>query len=53
LALVGGGAWTPGCDFDRDLLAAVGTDEVVVLPTAAAYEHPDHAVAAATEWCAR
>jgi len=49
---VGGGAWTPGCDFDRDLLAAVGTDEVVVLPTAAAYEHPDHAVTAATEWFA-
>jgi cyanophycinase len=52
LALVGGGAWTPGCDFDRDLLAAVGADEVAVLPTATAYEHPDHAVAAATQWFA-
>lgn len=52
LALVGGGAWTAGCDFDRDLLASADTDEVVVLPTAAAYEHPDHAVATATEWFA-
>jgi cyanophycinase len=52
LALVGGAAWTAGCDFDRDLLAAAGADEVVVLPTAAAYEHPDHAVAAATDWFA-
>jgi cyanophycinase len=50
LALVGGGAWTAGCDFDRDLLAASGAGEVVVLPTAAAYEHPDHAVAVAAGW---
>lgn len=49
---MGGGAWTPGCDFDRELLAAAGADEVAVLPTAAAYEHPDHAVAAATHWFA-
>ena len=52
MALVGGAAWTAGCDFDRDLLAASGADEVVVLPTAAAYEHPDHAVAMATDWFA-
>jgi cyanophycinase len=52
LALVGGGAWTAGCDFDRNLLAASATDEVVILPTAAAYEHPDHAVTLATEWFA-
>ena len=41
LALVGGGEWRDGCDFDAELLAAAGTDEVVVLPTAAAYEHPE------------
>jgi cyanophycinase len=52
LALVGGGAWTAGCDFDGGLLAAGGADEVVVLPTATAYEHPDRAVATATEWFA-
>jgi cyanophycinase len=50
LALVGGGAWQVGCDFDRDLLAASRGSEVVVLPTAAAYEHPDRAVAAASHW---
>ena len=42
LALIGGGEWTDDCrGFDADLLAASGSDEVVVLPTAAAYEHPD------------
>jgi cyanophycinase len=50
LALVGGGEWQEGCDFDPALLAASGTDEVVVLAAAAAYEHPDRAVARATEW---
>jgi cyanophycinase len=50
LALVGGAEWRAGCDFDRGLLEASGGDEVVVLAGAAAYEHPDRAVAAATRW---
>src|SRR4051794_36209444 len=50
LALVGGGEWREGCTFDAELLAASGGDEVVVLPTAAAYEHPDRAVATAETW---
>ncbi|MFP3902330.1 MAG: Type 1 glutamine amidotransferase-like domain-containing protein [Acidimicrobiia bacterium] len=50
LALVGGGEWGDGCDFDRDLLAASGGTEVVVLPTAAAYEHPERVVEAAAAW---
>src|ERR1700680_848557 len=51
LALVGGGEWSDGCDFDVELLAASGGDEVLVLPTAAAYEHPEKAVATAAGWC--
>ena len=50
LALVGGGEWREGCTFDAELLAASGGTEVVVLPTAAAYEGPDKAVAWATRW---
>jgi len=50
LALVGGGEWQEGCEFDRDLLAASDADEVLVLPTGAAYEHPDRLVEAATSW---
>jgi cyanophycinase len=52
LALVGGAEWTEGCDFDVELLAASGTDEVVVLPTAAAYELPDQVVERARSWFA-
>jgi cyanophycinase len=52
LALVGGDEWHEGCDFDADLLEASGGDEVLVLPTAAAYEHPEKAVEAATAWFA-
>ncbi len=53
LALVGGGEWSNGCDFDAELLAASGGDEVLILPTAAAYEHPEKAVATAVAWFAR
>ena len=48
--MVGGAEWQDGCDFDAELLAACGTDEVVVLPTAAAYEHPDRVVETASRW---
>lgn len=50
LALVGGAEWTEGCSFDRTLWEASGRAEVVVLPTAAAYEHPSRAVATAKDW---
>ena len=50
LALVGGGEWREGCSFDAELLERSGGAEVVVLPTAAAYEGPDKAVAWATRW---
>ncbi|MDQ3979674.1 MAG: Type 1 glutamine amidotransferase-like domain-containing protein [Actinomycetota bacterium] len=49
LALVGGAEWRDKCSFDRALLEASGNSEVVVLPTAAAYEHPERAV----EWAER
>jgi cyanophycinase len=50
LALVGGGEWTPGCSFDAELLAASGGTDVVVLPTAGAYEHPERQVLLAGTW---
>ncbi len=50
LALVGGGEWREGCHFDRDLLEASGGREVLVLPTAAAYERPERGVAEAARW---
>jgi cyanophycinase len=50
VALVGGGEWRDGCSFDAGLLEAAGTDEVVVLPTAAAYEHPGRLVEQAEAW---
>ncbi|HXY94145.1 MAG TPA: Type 1 glutamine amidotransferase-like domain-containing protein [Acidimicrobiia bacterium] len=42
LVLVGGGEFRSGCRaLDADLVARSGVGEVVVLPTAAAFEHPD------------
>ena len=52
LALVGGAEWTSGCTFDQELWEASGRSEVLVLPTAAAYEHPERAVATAEAWFA-
>ena len=53
IALVGGNEWSDGCDFDVALLEASSSDEVVILPTAAAYEHPEKAVATAQAWFSR
>jgi cyanophycinase len=50
LALVGGFEWTEGCSFDTTLLNASGGKDVVVLPTAAAYQHPERVVLQAAEW---
>ena len=50
LALVGGNEWTEGCTFDRELVEAAGGAEVLVLPTAAAYEHPERVVENAVTW---
>ena len=50
LALVGGGEWNDGCDFDAELLAASGGREVVLLPTAAAFENPRRAVETARRY---
>lgn len=52
LALVGGGEFTDGCTFDRDLLAH-GGDDVLVLPTGAAYENPGRLVDQAVAWFER
>lgn len=52
LAFVGGGEWQEGCSFDAELLASSGADEVVLLPTADAYEHPELLSETATGWFA-
>jgi cyanophycinase len=50
LALVGGAEWRDGCTFDRTLLSESGAQEVLVIPTAAAYEYPAKAVNWATQY---
>lgn len=52
LALVGGGEFSDGCSFDAGLLATSGADEVVVLPTGAAFERPERFVERAERWFA-
>lgn len=48
LALIGGGEWLGDDAIDRELVA-LGGARVLVLPTAAAYERPDLAVATASK----
>ncbi len=50
LALVGGGEFTEGCSFDASLVEASDAREVLVVPTGAAYEHPQRSVDAAIGW---
>ena len=52
VALVGGAEFSEGCVFDRGLLSASGGDEVIVVPTAAAFENPQHVVERARSWFA-
>ena len=53
LALVGGDEFKPGNEEqDRLMVAAAGTGPAYVVPTAAARQGPDQAVAHATEWFA-
>ena len=47
LALVGGAAFESDTPVDAELVAGSGADEVLVLPTGAAYEHPGRVVDAA------
>lgn len=53
IALEGGGPFSANDDLDRVLLAEVGADRALVLPTADAFEDPHGTVAAATTWAAR
>ena len=50
LALIGGSEWSDGCSFDSELIETAGTNRVLILPTAAAFEHPDSAIERAATW---
>jgi len=50
LALAGGSEWKGQPSADAELLGASGGDTVTVVPTAAAYERPDHVLERAAKW---
>jgi len=49
LVLLGGAEWTPGVTVDAGLVERSG-GEIVVMPTAAAYENPRRAIETASAW---
>jgi cyanophycinase len=54
VALVGGAEWSPGCEpIDRALVELSRSSEVLVLPTAAAFERPEKAIATAQTYFSR
>ena len=50
LALVGGGEWTEGCDFDRELLEVSGASRCWCCRRRPPTSDPEKAVEAATRW---
>ena len=51
IALLGGGEWTEPCrGLDSHLLHLAQTDDVLIVPTAAAFEHPERVVERAVAW---
>ena len=50
LALLGGGPFSANDELDRRLILLSGATEVVVLPTADAFEHPSRAIEQAQLW---
>jgi cyanophycinase len=51
IALLGGGEWTEAYrGLDSHLLHLAESDEVLILPSAAAFEHPERAVERASAW---
>jgi len=54
IALLGGGEWTEPCRaLDSRLLHLAETDDVLIVPTAAAFEQPDVAVDRGVAWFAQ
>jgi cyanophycinase len=50
LALLGGGPFEANDELDRRLISAAGATEVLVLPTADAFEHPSRMIDTARQW---
>ena len=53
VAFIGGGAFETTEDVDRQLIELAGASEVLVLPTADAFERPERVVARAVGWFER